>query len=68
MIENPHLGDAVVFRIGPEFEHRICPVEGDVFRTAFAGWFYATPDFDELFLRNAHRQATTTVRSTSSHQ
>jgi hypothetical protein len=52
LIPNPGLGDAVVFRIGRGFSHRIRPVEGRVPRTAFAGWFCETPDFMER-LRDA---------------
>ena len=31
--------DAILFRISPELEHRVSPVEGVEPKTAFAGWF-----------------------------
>jgi hypothetical protein len=52
VIENGRLGDAVVFRIAPELQHRVRPVEGNVFRTVFAGWFFDTPDFAEILRKN----------------
>jgi hypothetical protein len=48
LIENRRLGDAVAFRIAPDLEHRVRPVEGTVYRTALAGWFYPTDNFDEV--------------------
>src|SRR5262245_22953931 len=42
---NTGLGDAVLFRIAPEFEHKVSEILGDVPRTAFAGWFMSEPDF-----------------------
>jgi hypothetical protein len=48
VIENRVLGDSVVFRIAPNLEHRVRPVDGTVFRRALAGWFYATDRFDAL--------------------
>ncbi|HKM99170.1 MAG TPA: hypothetical protein VJX23_01545 [Candidatus Binataceae bacterium] len=38
-IANMGLGDALVFRITPELEHRISDLEGETPKTAFAGWF-----------------------------
>jgi hypothetical protein len=38
-IANTGAGDAIVFRIAPELQHRVLPVEGDVPKTALAGWF-----------------------------
>src|SRR5439155_3809598 len=39
-------GDAILFRISPDLEHRITPMEGTEPKTAFAGWFRAgTSDF-----------------------
>jgi hypothetical protein len=32
-------GDAVLFRLAPELQHRVTAVEGDVPKTAYAGWF-----------------------------
>ena len=39
------LGDAVIFRIAEHLRHRVSPVEGDVPRVAFAGWFKSAPSF-----------------------
>jgi 2OG-Fe(II) oxygenase superfamily len=39
------LGDAVLFRIAEHLRHRVSPVEGDVPRVAFAGWFKSAPSF-----------------------
>jgi 2OG-Fe(II) oxygenase superfamily len=38
-VENTGPGDALVFRVDPSLEHRVGAVEGDVPKTAFAGWF-----------------------------
>jgi hypothetical protein len=42
---NPGVGDAVLFRISPRLEHRVSKVEGNVPRTAYAGWFQSEPEF-----------------------
>jgi hypothetical protein len=44
-LENPGYGDALVFRLGPDLEHRIAAVEGEIARTAFAGWFCSEPEY-----------------------
>jgi len=41
---NPHFGDAVLFQISRELRHRVTNVEGNVPKTAFAGWFKSSPD------------------------
>lgn len=38
-ISNTGLGDAILFRISKQLEHCVSEVEGDVPKTAFAGWF-----------------------------
>jgi 2OG-Fe(II) oxygenase superfamily len=38
-IANTGLGDAILFRISKKLEHCVSEVEGDVPKTAFAGWF-----------------------------
>ena len=38
-------GDALLFRISRQLQHRVSPVEGEVPRTAWAGWFMGGPDF-----------------------
>ena len=40
---NTGSGDAVIFRLSREFQHRITEVEGSASKTAFAGWFRAQP-------------------------
>lgn len=42
------LGDAIIFRISADLEHRRTTVVGSVPKTAFAGWFKSKPDFSEL--------------------
>jgi len=37
-------GDAHVFRISPQLQHRVTGVEGEVARTTAAGWFLSAPD------------------------
>ena len=38
-IANTGLGDAMLFRISGNLEHRVTEVTGDQPKTAFAGWF-----------------------------
>ena len=38
-------GDAMLFRISPQLQHRVTAVAGEVPRTAYAGWFMGGPDF-----------------------
>jgi hypothetical protein len=40
---NTGSGDAVVFRLSRDLQHRITEVEGSAAKTAFAGWFRAQP-------------------------
>jgi len=40
-VENTGPGDAFLFRIAPELQHRVTAVEGEHAKTAFAGWFVA---------------------------
>lgn len=44
-VSNVGLGDAIVFRLSDDLEHRITDVEGTAAKTAFAGWFKSEPDF-----------------------
>ena len=50
-LPNTGFGDAVLFPIGPGFEHRVLDVEGDTPKTALAGWFNSKPDPRYLFTR-----------------
>ncbi|HWS89875.1 MAG TPA: 2OG-Fe(II) oxygenase [Pyrinomonadaceae bacterium] len=52
-LPNTGFGDAILFPIGPRFEHRVLDVEGDVPKTALAGWFNSKPDPRYLFARGA---------------
>jgi hypothetical protein len=52
-------GDAIIFRIDMAYRHRVAPLEGTVPRTAFAGWFCATPDFQTLFDSRSRQQSQT---------
>jgi 2OG-Fe(II) oxygenase superfamily len=38
-VRNTGLGDALLMRVAKKLTHRVLPVEGDVARTALAGWF-----------------------------
>lgn len=40
-VENTGSGDAFLFRIARELQHRVLPVSGARAKTAFAGWFVA---------------------------
>ena len=45
-LPNVTQGNAILFRISPQLEHRITPMEGAEPKTAFAGWFRSdTLDF-----------------------
>jgi len=41
----PDAGDAIIFRLDESLRHRVTAVDGDVPRTAFAGWFKSQPSF-----------------------
>jgi hypothetical protein len=51
--ENTGKGDAVLFRIGSDLQHRVTPVTGSVPKTAFAGWFGST---ESLAALRPHRE------------
>lgn len=48
-VTNSVFGDAILFRLGDDLEHRVTDVTGNVARTVFAGWFQNQPHFRELF-------------------
>jgi Coenzyme PQQ synthesis protein D (PqqD)/2OG-Fe(II) oxygenase superfamily len=54
-------GSAVLFRISPALRHRVTPVRGGAARTAYAGWFRASPDFANVFTRALNGRAASTV-------
>ena len=41
-VNNTGSGDALLFRVSPDLEHRVTAVAGAVPKTAFTGWFCAT--------------------------
>jgi hypothetical protein len=41
-VANTGYGDAIIFRIHPELEHRLTGVSGSMDKTAYAGWFRAS--------------------------
>ena len=47
-IANVGLGDAILFSIADDLEHRVTPMRGPVAKTAFAGWFGVTRDYRDL--------------------
>jgi hypothetical protein len=47
-VVNRTLGDAVLFKVHPDYRHRVQGVTGVHPRTAYAGWFRSEPDFLEL--------------------
>jgi hypothetical protein len=44
-VANSTPGDAVLFRISPDFEHHVTPVTTEAPRVVLAGWFRRTPEF-----------------------
>src|SRR5262245_33726183 len=51
-IANVGRGDAILFGISEKLEHRVTPVEGQIPKTAFAGWFCSAPDYFETLRSN----------------
>ena len=62
VIANAGFGSAVLFRISPEFRHRVTAVQGSRPRTAYAGWFRTAPDFADMFSIALDSAATAPVR------
>lgn len=46
---NTGFGDALVFQIASDLQHRITEVQGETPKMAFAGWFKSQPDFLSSF-------------------
>jgi len=44
-VQNAQPGDAIVFRLSPDLEHRVTEVSGGGPRTAYSGWFCSEPVF-----------------------
>jgi 2OG-Fe(II) oxygenase superfamily len=51
-IRNTGFGDALLFRISRKFQHRVMPVEGNVAKVAYAGWFRWGRDYHQKLRRN----------------
>ncbi len=51
-VANVGFGDAIVFRLSEQLQHRVTNVVGDHPKTAFAGWFSSQPDF-RTFLKQS---------------
>jgi hypothetical protein len=47
-VANVGFGDAIIFRLADHLQHRLTEVEGDVPKTALAGWFCSRPDLFAL--------------------
>ncbi len=45
-VANRTPGDAVLFRVDADLEHRVTAVEGAAARTVVAGWFVAEPSYE----------------------
>jgi 2OG-Fe(II) oxygenase superfamily len=54
-LPNTGFGDAILFRLSDSLEHRVSDVRGAFPKTAFAGWFFADLDFDNV-LRHIDRE------------
>jgi hypothetical protein len=59
-VNNTGFGDALLFRISNDLQHRVTQVEDTVAKTACAGWFRATgvSFFGELVGRSASEPTT----------
>jgi hypothetical protein len=53
-VPNVGAGDALIFRVSANLQHRITKVTGTASKTAFAGWFRAKPDFLTLLKTTTH--------------
>jgi len=50
-VRNTGEGDAILFRIGPDLEHRVEEVGGTVSKYAIAGWLQRQPRHDKITAR-----------------
>ena len=55
-IANTGHGDAMLFRVSDTLEHQVTPVEGEVPRTAMAGWFRRSPSYVEWVIKLRREQ------------
>lgn len=56
-VENQGLGDAVLFQLRSDLEHRVTNLRGSAPRTAFAGWFYPEPSSFDILKEAASKAA-----------
>ena len=54
-VHNVGPGDAILFLIDDDLQHRITPLEGSVPKTAYAGWFCSVPEFKSVLKRGKRR-------------
>jgi hypothetical protein len=47
-LPNIGAGDAILFAIADDLEHRVTPMTGTAAKTAFAGWFTTTREYRDL--------------------
>lgn len=50
-VANQGAGDAVLFSISPQLQHKVSPVSGDVTRVVVAGWFQREPRYAAVMPR-----------------
>jgi hypothetical protein len=55
MVPRVSFGSAVMFRISPTLRHRVSAVDGSHPRTAYAGWFCLSPDFQDALFATLER-------------
>lgn len=58
VVPNTRPGDAVLFRLSYDLEHRVLDVESDEPKTAYAGWFRSRPNFFEQVKKLRKRRKT----------
>jgi hypothetical protein len=56
-IANVGPGDAILFAISDDLEHRVTPMRGEIAKTAFAGWFGSTGDYRDVVHHETVRSA-----------
>jgi len=56
-IRNTGFGDALLFRISGDLFHRVQGVEGEIPKTAFAGWFFEGEDFLSSLPKRSNQSA-----------
>lgn len=54
-LENTGFGDAILFRVDKNLEHRVSELQGSAAKTALAGWFESEPDYRALLAENIAR-------------